>query len=171
MVFYFSFLFFLPGVVVDELGFKAGCALLELEFDNLILKLDLSKTTHLSSLQLCSQVINLPPTFKEHLQTLSLFLANTMGPHILKPPLFLTNSFITPSKINSPFELGLLLNNHQLPRALLRLESESPTSPLWLFFSKFPQVGTRDKLAKWYKFQKKKLLLLFLTVHKNFISS
>ena len=117
---FLSFFFFLQGVVVDTLGFRVGCALLELEFDNLILKLDLSKTTHLSSLQPCSQVINLPPTFKEHLQTLPLFLANTMGPHILKPPFFLTNSFITPSKINLPFELGLLANQSPASKASLK---------------------------------------------------
>ena len=32
---------------MDELGFRVGCALLELKFNNLIIKLDLSKTIHL----------------------------------------------------------------------------------------------------------------------------
>ena len=105
---------------MDVLGFRVGRALLEMEFDNLILKLDLSKTTYHSSFQPCSQVINLPPTFKEHFQTLSLFLANTMGPHILKPPFFLTKSFITPSKINLPFELGLLANQPPTSKASLK---------------------------------------------------
>ena len=104
--------------MVAELGFRSGHALLEVEFDNFILKH--LKNACLSSLQQYSQVINLPPTFKECLQVLPPFLANILGPHILRPSFFLTLSFITLSKINLPFELGLQANQSPTPKASLQ---------------------------------------------------
>lgn len=138
---YFSFLFFslfFWAVVVAELGFRGSHALLEVEFDNFILKH--LKNACLSSLQQYSQVINLSPTFKECLQVPPLFLANILGPHILRPSFFLTLSFIT-LRLTCPLNLGSKPINHQLPRSHFRHESESPASPLGFFFWCFNRRG------------------------------
>lgn len=129
---------------MNEVRFKGGCALLEVEFDNLILKLNLFKKHRPQFFIAVQPSLHLQCPKKEGWCLLSLFLANILVPHISRPLFFLDIHF------SISFKLGFLALSSPTPRASLWVSIciYSISSRISLTFH---QMGTRNKLAKLYK--------------------